>query len=379
MPNPFKIASKIICFVLVLGVFACNHATKKPDKKTVKKVQKVKPKEYKEVKYTKPQLIAFFDSVCKLPVEPLANKAAYYADSVFKTFTKPVNRQLSVVDFVLLKQAIRAKRINAHIAKKIFGEFTVDSNCNSNGLLGSVKKGYVYLSFYPFVRNKNKFDEFAVGVGVRNHCEGAMLYYFRADKIIAKQDGYSRYGDDPAYFKNIDDENIVYRRHEFTDGSGIWWNNYFFYKYNGDKLIPVLNEPESCNAQAFWALRILWLESKIQKTNPLTIKIVYHQQFYNDNNEVYFNYGPIFLNDSTSIKYTWDECSKTLRGQYQQSKLSKAQILSYYPTDNEYLFINSHYKLLKTLLVDKKQRPWLLDYLNKTKNYYSNTGESKVK
>jgi hypothetical protein len=379
MPNPFKIFCNAVCLIFLLVVMGCHRESKPIHKKLPKKVVNAKEKEYVEVKYTEPQLIAFFDSVGKLPVEPLANKAAYYADSVFKTFTKPVSRQLSVADFALLKQAIRAKRINAHIAKKIFGEFTVDSNCNSNGLLGSVKKGYVYLSFYPFSRNENKFDEFAVGMGDRNHCEGAMLYYFRADKIIAKQDGYSRYGNDPAYFKNIDGENIVYRRYEFTDGSGIWWNNYFFYKYNGDNLIPVLNEPESCNAQAFWALRILWLESKIQKTNPLTIKMVYHQQFYNDNNDVYFNYGPIFLNDSTSIKYTWDESSKTLRGQYQQSKLSKAQILSYYLTDNEYLFINSHYQLLKALLVDKKQRAWLLDYLNKTKSHYANTSKSKGK
>ncbi|SDG63336.1 hypothetical protein [Mucilaginibacter gossypii] len=370
MPNPSKIICNAACLILILGVLGCHHESKPINKKRLKKAVKPKAKEYVEIKYTEPQLVAFFDSVGKLPVQPLAYKAAFVADSVYRNLIKPANWKLQPADFALLKRATRMEMIEVHAARKIFGELKTDSTCTAKGLLDSVKKGNVYLQYYPFDRDKNKFDEFAIRIGDVRHCSGSELYFFKGDKIIAKQDGYGRDDEDLEYFKNTDGEAIVYQLSEFDNGSGIWWNNYFFYKYDDDKLIPVLNEPESCNAQAFWEFRILWLESKIQQTNPLTIKMVYHQQFYNDNNDVYFNYGPIFLNDSTSIEYRWDESSKTLRGQYQQSKLNKAQILSYYLTDNDYLFINSHYKLLKVVLADEKQRPWLLDYLNKVKNYY---------
>ncbi|NVM66247.1 hypothetical protein FHW88_004558 [Mucilaginibacter sp. SG538B] len=350
--------------MLVLAAFACNHATKKPDKKTVKKAQKVKPKEYKEVNYTESQLIAFFDSVGKLPAEPLANKAAYYADSVFKTFTKPTNRQLSMADFKSLKQAIAAKRINISAAKRIFGEFTVDSNCNLNGLFDSVKRGYVYLQAYHFIRNKNKFDEFAVGVGDRGHCPGAMIYYFRGNKIIAKQDGYSRFESEPEYFTNVDGENIVYRQYQFAEGSGVGWFNYFFYKYDGDKLIPVLNELANGNAQGSWIGRVIWLDATVKRTNPLTIKMVYYNQFV-DKDKIEF--GPNIINDSTMVSYRWDEKSKTLIGQYEKSKISKAQILSYYLEDNDLLFINVFNRPLKAALNNKENRPLILSYLRNVK------------
>src|SRR4051794_33001156 len=102
MPIPFKIIRNLVCFIFVLVVFGCNHTTKKPDKKVVKKTQKVKPKEYKEIKYSEQQLLAFFDSVGRLPVQPLADKAAFWADSVFENFTVPMSRELSAADFSVL-------------------------------------------------------------------------------------------------------------------------------------------------------------------------------------------------------------------------------------------------------------------------------------
>ncbi|WP_413666073.1 hypothetical protein ACEN9X_15890 [Mucilaginibacter sp. Mucisp86] len=366
MPNPFKIISILACIVFLLGALGCHPASKPADKQASKKTAGKKVKEYKEIKYSYEQLIAFFDSVGKLPVDPMANKVAFYADSVFKTFTKPVNRQLSAADFALLKQAIRAKRINVHIAKKIFGEFTVDSNCNSNGLFDSVKRGYVYLEAYPFIRNKNKFDEFAVGVADRGHCPGAMIYYFRGSKIIAKQDGYSRYGSEPEYFTNVDGENIVYRQYEFAVGSGVGWFNYFFYKYDGDRLIPVLNELATGNVQGSWIGRVIWLDASIKKTNPLTLKMVYYNHFVKDDRT---GWGPAVIDDSTMVSYRWDEKSKTFIGQYEKSKISKAQILSYYLDDNDLLFINVFKKPLRGALNSKENRPLILRYLTNVKAY----------
>lgn len=370
MPNPFKIISNAACLILLLGVLGCHHESKPVNKKRLEKAAKPKAKEYVDIKYTEPQLVAFFDSVGKLPVQPLADKVAFYADSIFKTFTKPVNRQLSTADFKSLKQAITAKRISVNAAKRIFGEFTVDSNCNSNGLFDSVKRGYVYLQAYHFIRNKNKFDEFAVGVADRAHCEGAMIYYFRGSKIIAKQE-FSRDATEPEYFTNTDGENIVYTTYEFTHGSGFSWLNYFFYKYEGDKLIPVLNELGNGNAQGSWIGRVTWLDVSIKKTNPLTLKMVYYNHFVKDNRT---GWGPAVINDSTMVSYIWDVKSKTLIGQYEKSKISKAQILSYYMEDNDLLFINVFKKPLKAALNSKENRPLMLRYLRNVKVYQDTVG-----
>jgi len=381
MPDPFKIIRNLACFVLVLAVFGCNHADKKPDKKVVKKTQKVKPKEYKEIKYTEPQLLVFFDSVGKLPLQPLADKAAFLADSVFENFTEPMNRILSSADFVSLKTCIRKGMINASAAKKIFGEIKFDSTCNAKTLFDSVKKGSVYLGYFPFDGNRNRFDEFGILIGNAGHCDSSELYFFKGNKIIAKQSGYSRYEDNIQYFKNADGESIVYRRFEFTRGSGIWWFNSFFYKYDGDKIIPVLNELKNSNLlqPSPWGTRELWLESTIQTTNPLVMKVVYHQQFP-DTTE-YDHYvtdtkpGPMIVNDSTLVKYTWNTKTKKLEVQLEQAKISRPQILSYYLVDNELLFISAYHQRIKEIMRNKNKKKSVLHYLNIIKNHQNELSE----
>ncbi|MFC0516558.1 hypothetical protein ACFFGT_20295 [Mucilaginibacter angelicae] len=381
MPNPFKTFRNLACFVLVLAVFGCDHTTKKPDKKVVKKTQKVKPKEYKEIKYTEPQLIAFFDSVGKLPVQPLADKAAFGADSVFRNLIKPVNRELPPADIALLKHATRVEMIEVHAAKKIFGELKTDSTCTAKGLLDSVKKGNVYLRYYPFDRDKNKFDEFAIRIGDVRHCSGSELYFFKGDKIIAKQDGYGRYDEDLEYFKNTDGEAIVYQLSEFENGSGIWWLNHFFYKYDGDKLIPVLNELKNSNLlqPSPWGIREIWLKSTIQSTNPLIMKVVYHQCFQDTTEFDHYvadpKPGPTIVNDSTLVKYTWNAQTKKLEAQFKSSKISRPQILSYYLEDNELLFINTYHQTLKKMMLNKKKKRYILHYLNNIKNYQNEVSE----
>jgi hypothetical protein len=364
---------KLILAMLVVSMLTgCTHGPKPIKKKSVsnKKVNKVSHADTVEkamIQYTDQQLELFLDSIGHLPTQPLASKVAFGADSVFKNLTKPVNRQISPTDFEILKNAAHSGMIEAHTAKKIFGEFVVDSSCTAKGLLDSVRKGSVYFQYYPFDTNKNKFDEFAVRVGDQSHCNGSELYFFKGTRIIAKQDGYSRL-DDISYFKGADGESFIYRIYEFSDGSGIWWNNYFFYKYDGDKLIPVLNELENGNMQSFWGARVLWLESTIQKTNPLTIKMVYYGQFYNLIPDSSYVYGPRLIDDSTVVKYAWDKHTKTLQGQYNHSKITQAQVLTYYLVDNELLFINTYYKTIKASLLNKKKRKWTLGYLNLVKN-----------
>jgi predicted membrane protein len=63
MPNPFKIFCNAVCLIFLLVVMGCHRESKPIHKKLPKKVVNAKEKEYVEVKYTEPQLIAFFDSV----------------------------------------------------------------------------------------------------------------------------------------------------------------------------------------------------------------------------------------------------------------------------------------------------------------------------
>jgi hypothetical protein len=365
---------QILGFIALFLLAACGDANKPGTNKYTFKARTKKARTTDSalkpmVKYTEVQLLAFLDSVGSLPTQPLTDDVAYGADSVYENFTKPLNRQLPAADFIALKKAALAGMIRASQIRKIFGEVLVDTTCTAKGILDSVKKGFVYLQYYPFDKDKNKFDEFAVEISDSWQCHGAEMYFFKGSKIIARQhvDGSK---DEAYYYKNTGEQAVVYRTIEFSRGSGIWWFNKFFYKYDGDKLIPVLNILENGNMQAFWGPRVLWLESKIQSTNPLKLKMVYYGQFYTrtDDKEM-FKFGPEFLKDSTEVTFKWDENSKSLQGQYAGSKITEAQVLTYYVTDNELLFINAYYNTLKKQLLNKEGKKWLLIYLNQVKNH----------
>lgn len=275
---------------------------------------------------------------------------------------------ISLKDFKTLKRAARKGVIEVNTARRIFGNDDIDSNCNEKSVLLTYNKGLIPVVYFPF-DTKKEFNEFAICIGDPEHCGNAYLYFFKANRIIARHNGYNRDGLELKHYKDIDGRTVVYYNEEFARGSGTWWNNFFFYKYDGDKLIPILNELENGNAQGYSIPRVLWLESFVQKTNPLTIKMVYNDYFPDVTKD---DYGRVIVDDSTSVQYIWNEQSKILEGQYEKSKISEAQILSYYLGDNDLLFINSYYKTLKGSLVDSAKRKSMLNYLNKIKNYYNN-------
>ncbi|MDB5152470.1 MAG: hypothetical protein JWR54_1221 [Mucilaginibacter sp.] len=135
------------------------------------------------------------------------------------------------------------------------------------------------------------------------------------------------------------------RRTRENQRQTIWWYQFFFYKYDGNKLIPVLSVPQNINLlqPSPWGVRELWLESFVQKTDPLVIKMVYHQQLPDTAEFDHYtpnpNLGPMIANDSTYIQYSWNKQTKVLEGNFKQSKISQSKILSYYLTDNELLLI----------------------------------------
>jgi hypothetical protein len=359
---------KILVILLVFILTSCDTGHKPDNKKsipkaTAKKVSAADTIEKPMIQYTDHQLENFLDSIGKLSTKLLANKEAFYADSIFKN-QQHFDTIISLEDFNILRHAIRKGAINVNTARRIFNNPQIDSSCTEKSIFLTYKPGLTPIEYYSFGKNKKAFDEYAICIGDPHHCTDACLYFFKGKKIIAMHIFDERFASGLWHYKDSDGRTVIYYIYQFSEGSGSWWFNYFFYKYNGDKLIPVLNELENGNVDAPVA-RALWLESSVKKTNPLTIKMVYHDEFPDTSTA---DFGPPIIDDSTTIKYFWDEDSKTFKGQYEQSKIRKSQILSYYIPGNNLLFINSHYKTLKSALHSRGKRKRVLYYLSKIKN-----------
>lgn len=311
----------------------------------------------KSVQYSDQQLEIYLDSIGKLPSRPLMEKVSFMTDSIFKN-QQQLDISVKGSDFDRLKQGCKVEQLDIKTVKSIFGDIKIDG--------AYLKDGIIPLTFVSFDKNENDFKEFAVCPGYADAGWSCEMYFFSGNKIIAKHNINHRYGLELKHYKDIDGKTVIYYKENYQSGSGIWWFNFYFYKYYDNKLIPILNELENGNLQFPWSIRVLWLESTIQKTNPLTLKMVYYQS-YSDSVE-----SPKYLNDSTIVQYTWDEKTSTLLGNYEKSKISKAQIMTYYLEDNELLFINAYNELLKNNLKDKRFRKSTLNYLNEVKNHYDN-------
>jgi hypothetical protein len=318
----------------------------------------VDKKEKPKIQFTEQQLESYLDSIGRLSPNPFMDRVSFMTDSIFKN-QKQLNIKVGDDDFNKLKLGCKQKLLDIQTAKKIFGEIMVDSIFKD--------KGYIPLTYISFDNNQNSFKEFGVCPGYADAGWDCSMYFFSGNKIIAKHNIQHRYGLELKHYKDVDGKTVIYYKENYQSGSGIWWFNFYFYKYYDNKLIPILNELENGNLQFPWSIRVLWLESAIQKTNPLTMKMVYYQAFSADTSS-----RPNFIDDSTFVQYTWDEKTKNLVGNYDKSKISKAQILTYYLEDNELLFINAYYKTLKTLLKDQAMRQQTLNYLNEVKNHYEN-------
>ncbi|WP_184542878.1 hypothetical protein [Mucilaginibacter sp. FT3.2] len=353
----------IFYFFTILTVVSCNHINKPASKNTEKKVRKFDAESIEKIRYSDLQLEAFLDSTGKLRTKLLADKEAFYADSIFKN-QRQFDTLISTKDFNKLKFAIRKGAISVNTARRIFNNPQIDSSCTEKSIFLNYKPGLTPIEYYPFGKNKNTFDEYGICIGDPNHCPNACLYFLKGKRIIAMHNFNQRFAPGLYHYQDSDGKTVIYYSYMFAEGSNEWWFNYFFYKYDGNKLIPVLNELENGNV-SMPVPRALWLESKVLKTNPLTIKMTYHDEFP-DTSTV--DFGPSIINDSTTIKYIWDKNSKTLKGQYEKAKINESQILSYYLPGNNLLFINSHYRTLKEALQNKTKRKSVLDYLQKIKS-----------
>lgn len=310
------------------------------------------------VQFPDQELERFLDSIGGLDTDSLIKAANHYSDSVFR---KPSlsNWELHEADFALLKNAIADGVIPVAEALDIFGEGAID--------ISKLEDEFVNVVHIPFGDSAD-FNHYAISFGspLIGSWE-SRVYFMEGRKVLGSHDIHHRYGLELEHFKDKYGETVIYYKENYTSGSGIWWFNFYFYKYHQGQLIPVLNELENGNLQWGWSIRTYWLESTVLSTEPLTMKMRYYHSFAGERP------SDRFLDDSTTIRYAWNPDTRMYEGDYAASKLTRAQILSYYVDEGEVLFIHSHYAILKGLLKKKKWRGFVLEHLNLVKNYYLET------
>lgn len=294
--------------------------------------------------YSEKQLESFLDSVGRLSIEPMVKQARHYSDSVFYGI-QPLAINWREEDFSRLLVEAKKGGVSESLAQKYHLNY---------------QKEMLYEGKLPvllFIFNLQK-GEFALSFGP-GASWGAEVYFFQNSRCVAKQHIEHRYGLEIEHYQDEEGKTIIYYKENFASGTGIWWFDYYFYRYEDGKLFPVLSELQNGNLSMIPAYRARWLESTIVDTNPLTLKMVYYLSGEN---------GDYIINDSTTVQYRWNVKTKMLKGDYEHSKLSQNQISAYnLGNGNDLFFIRSHYDMLKRLLKDKSKRKLVLYFLNEAK------------
>jgi len=325
--------------VLVLGVFyiaGCKQNAAPVDENA------------RPMAYSEKQLESFLDSVGRLPIEPMVKEARHYSDSIFYG-RQNMEVKFSATDFQMLLKEAKKGLINEKLAR----EFHTDYDSSE------VYEGKLYASFHPFDKNEDQPDQFAICFEPPAMNSEGDVYFFRKNQCIAKHHIYHRYGLELDHYQDEAGKTVIYYKENFVSGTGIWWWDYYFYRYEGDKLSPLLSELQNGNLRTIPAYPAKWLESTVVDTKPLTLKMVYYLSGENDD---------YIINDSTNVQYRWDVKTKMLKGDYEHSKLSQNQILAYnLGAGNELFFIKAHHERLKQLMKDKAKRRLILYFLNDEK------------
>ncbi len=346
-----------IIFIVLLGSIACQNKT---DHKQIVLVKNNSTNTTKTVQYAEKELVSLLDSIGGLNPNGWTEKLTFIVDSILLNQIK-LNYKVIATDFKELKSATEIGEINLSLAKRIFPQLEIDHNLASN-----LENNKLPLILYSFDNNPKTFNEFAILIAY----DGGLswnndIYFFKADKIIAKHKIFHRYGLELKHFKNELNETTIYYKVNYESGTGVWWNQFNFYRYDYNELLPTLTEIENINLQYSWGMREYWIESTILDTKPLKLKFVFNNQFTDSlGNQINF------IKDSTEIVYKFDTKKKIYEPDFVDSKLNKLKLLTYFHADNELLFVNVNYDLFEKELNSNEEvkREAILKYLNELKN-----------
>jgi len=347
-----------IIFIILLGLTTCKiQTTKNQSVSTENDSTEV-------VQYSESELISFLDSIGKLNPNSWVEELLFMVDSTLNN-QAIFNHELTVQQFEKLKKAVKEELIDFDFAKQIFPKLEVDT---------TEWRDKLPIEFHSFDKSETNFEKFAILIGYGGGFSWDNdVYFFYKRKVIAKHSIYHRYGLDLKHFKDENNQTIIFYKVNYQSGSGIWWHQFNFYRYNDDQLFPILTEIQNINLQFPWSIRGYWIESKIVNERPLQIKFVYNNQFY-DGSEIDVPWDfPTrdFINDSTIVTYRIDTQSGKYIPDFNGTKQNRNKLTSYFLSDKEQLFANAHYDLFKKKLNEKNDtimRNAILNYLNDLKN-----------
>ena len=303
------------------------------------------------IQYSEKDLVSFFNSVETLNIAPLLKVIPEKLNKIFKNQTS-LKRKISSINFKKLMDVIESKEMEVKLATALFGKTNVN--------FGKSKENSIGFTFYSFDEDKTNFKEFAI-----YFTESHELFFIKNQKVIAKHLIKTKLFPDLQFYKDSDGKTVVYYDYELERGSGIWQSNYFFYKIDGEKMEPVLNQIHQSNLNGNWSSRNFSLESTIESTSPLTFKIDYEVSFLNQEKE------KKFINDSTLLQYFWNDKIQQLEGNFAASKLNEAQLASFCTEGSDLLFLKSFYPTIKNNLQDSTLKEATLIFLNEVKNILS--------
>lgn len=306
-------------------------------------------------KYIEAELLSFLDSIGHIDPDIWVDSVRFTVDSVLQNQIQ-LNNQLSPKDLAVVMASKNTGKLDFAVAERIFPSLKNYENIGSK-----MVDNELLIRFYPFANGGANFDEFAILIGDPNGMSWSNeVYFFKGNTIIARHDVFHRYGIEIEHFKNKEGETVIYYNVNYGSGTGIWWNAYHFYKYQGNKIIPLLTELKNINLQFPWSIRSYHIDSEILSKNPLKMKFVYENQFVGAEQIV------DFVRDSAIAVYVYNAEMKKYEPQFQKTGYNKYKQLSYYIEDNELLFVNAFYRELKADLDsnDNEKRDAVYLYLN---------------
>lgn len=292
--------------------------------------------------------MALIDSISQLNPDDLSKNILTLSDSVFYN-QKQFQHTIDQKTFENLKKTFISGKLTIAQAEQLFPDFPKDS-------IKMFDDNQFEIELHTF--NENQWDEFAISFS-DNSFWISYIYFFQQNKIIGKHTVFHKYGLEMNHFKDENNKTVVYYWCNFMNGTGIWWNQNQFYRYDDQQLTPVLSELQNINLQTSWSLRSFWIDAYVVNTKPLQIKYIYDSQFEQETDE-----PKDFINDSTIVTYHLND-KGIYQGDFSNSKLNYKQLLSFYLTDNNLLFVNAYANELRTILNgnDEIQKESLLRFL----------------
>jgi hypothetical protein len=346
--------------LLLLGFTACNILSERNTKVFSDQEENC------QIEYSEEELIGFLDSIGQLNPEVWQKGLSIMVDSVL-THQIDLDHQIAASDFEELKEVATSQIISHELAKRVFPLIILrDLDFVSHDA------NKIHIGFYSFDETIDEFTQFAISIGPdgMNWCN--LVYFFYGDRVVSKHDVYHRYGIDINHFRDTEDRVVIYYKVNFQSGTGLWWHQNNFYAYNDNKLVPVLTEVHNINLQLPWGIRTYWVKSEVVNKNPLQIKFVYDNQFYDT-----ILTQVEFINDSTIVTYYIDGPSGKFIPEFRCEKLSSYELFTYFHNSHELLFVNTYYEKLKEALngADFGKKRAILFYLNTLKNWFNSTNE----